>query len=168
MKLQAEVGGELYEVDVRVDGDKVFALVDDREYEIELSQPEPGVFLMKHDSRIVEAMTNGVDAAGTHVEVSIRGDKTHVRLIDAKRLRGSEGDHSHGDGSVEIKTAMPGKIVRVLAQAGTEVKKGDGIVVVEAMKMQNEIRSPKDGTVKEIRVSEADTVNAGEVLAIIE
>jgi biotin carboxyl carrier protein len=68
----------------------------------------------------------------------------------------------------EIKTAMPGKVVRVLVEVGAQVAKGDGIIVVEAMKMQNELRSPKDGTVKDIRGSEGATVNPGEVLAIIE
>ena len=63
---------------------------------------------------------------------------------------------------------MPGKVVRIIAEAGAAVQKGDGIIVVEAMKMQNEMKSPKDGVVKEIRVSEGSTVNAGEVLVVIE
>ncbi|MBA2621364.1 MAG: biotin/lipoyl-binding protein, partial [Acidobacteria bacterium] len=72
------------------------------------------------------------------------------------------------DGAAEIKTAMPGKVVRVLAVEGAEIKAGDGVLIVEAMKMQNEMKAPKDGIVKEIRVVEGATVNAGDVLAIIE
>ncbi len=63
---------------------------------------------------------------------------------------------------------MPGKVVRVLVEAGAEVSKGDGILVVEAMKMQNELKSPKDGTVREIRAADGQTVATGEVLATIE
>ncbi len=63
---------------------------------------------------------------------------------------------------------MPGKVVRVLVEQGAEVQTGDGIIVVEAMKMQNEMKSPKDGIIKEIRFTEGATVNAGDVLAIIE
>jgi len=63
---------------------------------------------------------------------------------------------------------MPGKVVRILAAAGQQVEKGDGVVVVEAMKMQNEIKSPKSGAVKSVNVEEGVTVNAGEVLMVIE
>ena len=63
---------------------------------------------------------------------------------------------------------MPGKVVRVLVETGATVQTGDGIIVVEAMKMQNEMKSPKDGTIKEIRFAEGATVNAGDVLVVIE
>jgi biotin carboxyl carrier protein len=62
---------------------------------------------------------------------------------------------------------MPGKIVLLLVKAGDTVSAGQGIIVVEAMKMQNEIRSPKSGTVERLLVSEGQTVNAGEVVAIV-
>jgi len=63
---------------------------------------------------------------------------------------------------------MPGKVVRVLVEAGQQVEVGQGVVVVEAMKMQNEMKSPKAGTVAEIRAEAGATVNAGDVLAVIE
>jgi len=63
---------------------------------------------------------------------------------------------------------MPGKVVRILVEAGAEIKTGDGVIIVEAMKMQNELKARKDGVVKEIRFSEGSTVNAGDVLVIIE
>jgi len=63
---------------------------------------------------------------------------------------------------------MPGKVARILAEQGAEIKKGEGVLIVEAMKMQNEMKAPKDGIVKEIRCAEGETVNAGDVLAVIE
>jgi biotin carboxyl carrier protein len=63
---------------------------------------------------------------------------------------------------------MPGKVVRVLVEAGASVEAGDGLVVVEAMKMQNELKSPKGGTVVEIRAGAGATVNAGDVLVVVE
>lgn len=63
---------------------------------------------------------------------------------------------------------MPGKVVRVLVSAGVEVEAGTGVLVVEAMKMQNEIKSPKKGTVQRILVGEGSAVNAGDILAIVE
>jgi len=58
--------------------------------------------------------------------------------------------------------------VRVLAKVGAETKQGDGVIIVEAMKMQNEMKSPKDGVIKEIRFAEGATVNAGDILVVIE
>jgi biotin carboxyl carrier protein len=63
---------------------------------------------------------------------------------------------------------MPGKVVRLISNVGEAVEKGDPILVVEAMKMQNDLKAPKAGTVKEIRVVEGSTVSAGDVLAVIE
>ena len=63
---------------------------------------------------------------------------------------------------------MPGRVVRVLANLGEAVEAHQGIVVIEAMKMQNELKSPKAGTVAEMRVVPGDTVAAGDVLAVVE
>jgi biotin carboxyl carrier protein len=168
MKLQAEIEGEIREIEVRRSGEKVFASVDGREYELEVSEPEPGVFLLKHNGHLFQASTFANPSSPDETNVSVKRREFAVRVIDPKRLRGSGSDHSHGEGLAEIKTAMPGKIVRVIASVGDRVEKGSGVIVVEAMKMQNEMRSPKDGTVKEVRTSEGATVNAGDVLVVIE
>jgi len=63
---------------------------------------------------------------------------------------------------------MPGKVVRILAAESAEVEAGQGIVVVEAMKMQNEIKSPKKGVVRKVVAAEGAAVNAGDVLAVVE
>jgi pyruvate carboxylase subunit B len=63
---------------------------------------------------------------------------------------------------------MPGKVVRLLVREGDDVEPGRSIAVVEAMKMQNELKSPKKGIVRKLLVDEGDTVNAGEVLAIVD
>ncbi|HMT08946.1 MAG TPA: biotin/lipoyl-binding protein [Pyrinomonadaceae bacterium] len=165
MKLHAELDGTKHEVDIKRDGGKVNAAVDGREYSLDVSQPEPGLYVLR-------------DGAAKHVAhvttkpevslVSINGRAVEVALSDPKRLRGSGSDHEHGDGLAEIKTAMPGKVVRILVAEGDTVAKGDGVIVVEAMKMQNEMKSPKDGTVAAIKVAEGDTVEAGALLLTIE
>ncbi|MGH9706384.1 MAG: biotin/lipoyl-containing protein, partial [Candidatus Acidiferrales bacterium] len=71
------------------------------------------------------------------------------------------------EGRQNVLASMPGKVVRVLANAGDAVEAGQGLLVVEAMKMQNEIRSPKSGTIERLLVAEGQTVNAGELLAIV-
>lgn len=69
------------------------------------------------------------------------------------------------EGRQQVAAAMPGKVVRILVQAGEKVEAGQGLLVVEAMKMQNEIRSPKSGVVERLLVKEGQSVNAGEILA---
>jgi len=72
------------------------------------------------------------------------------------------------DGPQMLTAAMPGKVVRVLLQEGAQVEAGQGILVVEAMKMQNEIKSPKAGRIQKIMVATSDAVNAGDLVAIVE
>ena len=162
MKLQAELNGENYELEIKRDGEKVFARVDDREYLLEASEVEPNVWLLKNGSQIyqVYAAPNGIVNIGKH--------QLEINLVDPKRLRGAGGAGANVEGTSEIKTAMPGKLVRILVEIGAEISQGDGVLVVEAMKMQNEMKAPKDGIVKEIRFAEGATVNAGDVLAVIE
>ncbi len=167
MKLQAEINDQKHEVEIKREDRRVFAEVDGRQYELEASEPEPGIFLFKHEGRVYEAsVTQAKKGAPTHVRVG--ADEFEIRIIDPKRLRGSGKDTEHADGLAEITTAMPGKVVRLLVAAGDEVEKGAGIMVVEAMKMQNELKAPKAGTVKDVRVAEGDTVAASDILATIE
>jgi biotin carboxyl carrier protein len=168
MKLQAEIDGNLRDVTIEHRDGGIVALVDGRRYDLEVSEPEPGVYLFKHGGKVFEtfaAATPGPDGA---VQVDVGQNSYEVKVIDPKRLRSSGSGTEHGDGAAEIRTAMPGKVVRLLIEAGAEVEKGDGIVVVEAMKMQNELKAPKAGTVKEFLVEEGTSVSAGQVLAVIE
>jgi biotin carboxyl carrier protein len=162
MKLGAQIDDHNYEVEIKREGSRVSASIDGREYELEASEPESGVYLLKHENRVFEVY---VSPDGM---VNVGGHQLEVKISDPKRLRGARGDAEHGDGTAEIKTAMPGKIVRILVGEGDEVEKGDGVIVVEAMKMQNEMKAPKAGVVKQIGVKEGDTVNAGDILATIE
>ena len=73
-----------------------------------------------------------------------------------------------GDGPVEVRAQMPGKIIQVLVAPGDIVEAGQGLVVVEAMKMQNEMKAPKGGRVARVHAREGATVTAGEPLAVVE
>ncbi len=168
MKLQVQIGEKTLQVEIDRDGEAVFARIDGRSYKLEVSQPEPNLFLLKHEGKIREAFVSPNQHANEPYRVSVSGKDMEVRVIDPKRLRGTTKDNEHGDNQAEIKTAMPGKVVRIIAEKGTNVAKGEAVLVVEAMKMQNELRSPKDGIVAEIRAVEGATVAAGEILAVIE
>ncbi|MEQ1921344.1 MAG: biotin/lipoyl-containing protein [Pyrinomonadaceae bacterium] len=163
MKLQAKIDGEKLDVELKDNNGVVHAIVDGREYSLDVSQPEPGIFAIRNGRNMTEAY---VSPDGK--QVVIGGHEFESEIADPKRLRGAGADHEHGDGVAEIKTAMPGKVVRILKAAGDAVEKGEGVIVVEAMKMQNEMKSPKDGTVAKINAAEGDTVAAGDILVVIE
>ncbi len=168
MKLRAQVGDETHEVEIRRDGRRIFARIDDREYELEASEPEPNVYLLMHEGSVHEFFVSPRDSSDApYLVTSVKGE-TEVRLIDPKKLRGSSVAGANSDGAAEVKTAMPGKVVRLILSEGATVEKGDAVMVVEAMKMQNDLKAPKAGIIKEIRVTEGQTVAAGDVLAIIE
>ena len=95
-----------------------------------------------------------------------KGLEFQVEVFDPRSWRRGRGAGIELEGRQQLIAPMPGKIVRVLVAAGQEVKAGQGLLVIEAMKMQNEIRSPKSGTVEKL-AREGQTVNAGEVLAIV-
>ena len=90
-----------------------------------------------------------------------------AELRDPRSLRGRKSMGTEDAGPKKLVAPMPGKVVRVLVSETQEVEAGQGILVVEAMKMQNEIKSPKKGTVQKIVVREGDSVNPADVLAII-
>ena len=168
MKLQATVEGERHEIEIRQDGGKLFARVDDHSYELEASEPEPNVFLLKHDGKIFEIFVSPNKNANDPYAVRVGSTELEIVFTDPKRLRGTSAEADAVGGKAEIRTAMPGKVVRVLVAQGSNVQKGDGVMVVEAMKMQNEMKSPKDGIVTAIRVKEGDAVGAGDILLVVE
>ena len=94
------------------------------------------------------------------------GREFQVEIFDPRSWRRRRGAGIELEGRQQLVAPMPGKIVRVLVAAGEQVSAGQGLLVIEAMKMQNEIRSPKSGTVEKL-AREGQTVNAGEVLAIV-
>lgn len=105
-------------------------------------------------------------SAGT-VQISVGSQCFTAEVCDPRSFRSrSRSDDDHGPR--KLTAPMPGKVVRVLVSAGVEVEAGTGVLVVEAMKMQNEIKSPKKGTVQRILVGEGSAVNAGDILAIVE
>lgn len=168
MKLHAETGDTNYQIEIKRDGEKVFADIDGRKYEVEASTPEPNVYLLKHKNKIHEIFVAPQKKVSDQSIVRAGNHELEIELTDPKRLRSTSGNDTHADGVAEIKTAMPGKVVRILVEKGAEVKKGEGIIVVEAMKMQNELKSPKDGIIKDIKIVEGATVAAGDILISIE
>ena len=107
------------------------------------------------------------ERSATDLHLWVGSGRYSVQVRDPRSLRGRAGT-SDDKGPRKLVAPMPGKIVRVLATQDTEVEAGQGLLVVEAMKMQNEIRSPKKGVVRKMVAVPGANVNAGDVLAIVE
>ena len=168
MKLKAEIDGRVLDVEIVRNGERIDATVDGRRYNVEVQTPEPGVTLIRHGDKVTEAVVVPPAKPGDPTSVTIDGREARITIVDPRRLRAAGSAHQHTDGLAEIRSAMHGKVIRFLVETGDEVAKGAGIVIVEAMKMQNELRSPKDGTIKELRAEAGATVAAGDVLATVE
>jgi biotin carboxyl carrier protein len=104
---------------------------------------------------------------GEEYAVTVDGRTHRLRLLDERRAR-RQAAGGGKEGGREVRSAMPGKVVAVLVAPGATVERGQGILVVEAMKMENEIAAPRSGTVSEILVKPGQAVEAGELLARID
>jgi biotin carboxyl carrier protein len=114
-----------------------------------------------HEIRVAPSSTGALTLHTAHQEFT-------AEVADPRAWRGRRHGAVEAEGRQQILAPMPGKIIRLLVQAGEKVQASQGLLVVEAMKMQNEIRSPKSGTVERLLVKEGQPVNAGDVLAWID
>jgi len=114
-----------------------------------------------HEVRVTPSSGNGILTLQTgHREFT-------AQVIDPRAWRGRHHAAIEAEGRQQVVAPMPGKVVRLLVQAGDQVEAGQGLLVVEAMKMQNEVRSPKSGTLERLLAKEGQPVNAGDVLCIV-
>ena len=161
-------------------------VVDDKTHKVELTRGEKS-WRCKVDGQEIEvdaeltardvlSVLVGGKAYEVKRERSLQGElhmvigsaRYAVDVQDPRSLKTRRASAGAEAGPQKIKAPMPGKIVRVMVAENEEVKAGQGVVVMEAMKMQNELKSPKDGKVQKILAAEGSAVNAGDTLAIIE
>lgn len=154
-------------IEVEVDGEQV--TVDGRAFAASLgSAPGTLVRQLLLDGR-AEAL--GVEpGAGGHWAITRRGERTDVEVIDerTRHIRSLTGAGDRPSGPAVLKAPMPGLVVRVQVEAGQVVAAGAGVVVLEAMKMENELRAGSPGTVRAVRVRSGEAVEKGQVLVEFE
>lgn len=144
---------------IEIDGSRVrYEREDGVVIEGEFSLEGPSVLLNGRSYRV---------SKGAGKEIWVNGRLLSMEVFDPRDLRPGQGSIAN-HGRQEITASMPGKVIRVLVAAGDAVEEDQGLVVVEAMKMQNEMKSPKSGRVVEVRVQANVTVSAGEILVVVE
>jgi biotin carboxyl carrier protein len=158
------IDGKNYRLELDRVNDRWSCRVDSREVEVDAVLARADVLSLRIGNKAYEVKRERT-AADLHVwvdSVPFAADVRDPRSL-RERVRALD-DH----GPRKLTAPMPGKIVRILVSEGAQIENGAGVLVVEAMKMQNEIKSPKKGTIQKILVSEGAAVNAGDVLAIVE
>ena len=161
MTFLVEMSDSPISLDLRKEGETWrFRFGSDEEGTASIEQVEPGVYSVILGGRSYEARVE----SGA---VRVGGRRIELEVSDPRRFAKRTGRGAM-EGRYSLASPMPGKVVRVLVAQGDEVAAGQGSVVVEAMKMQNEMKSPRAGRVTSVSVREGATVGAGEVLAVIE
>jgi biotin carboxyl carrier protein len=168
MIYQVNVDGREYSVELKRSAQNVnvwACKVNGKQLELDAVRVADGVLSILIEGRTYE-IRRDLSASGAHLYLNGKAFQYEVR--DPRALRGRRSAGDYAEGPKRITAPMPGKVVRVVAAAGTHVEVGQGVIVIEAMKMQNELKSPKKGTVRKIIASEGAAVNAGDTLVIIE
>ena len=162
-KWQIEVDGLRGEAEWAVTGDQVTLTLAGQTHTARIFCPEPGQYLVLLNDRVYRCHDDR--HLGAPNRFLVNGHPVSVSIEDRQRRRGSP---TVRDGRIELTTPMPGKVVQLLVSPGDPVEVHQGILIVEAMKMQNEVQAPRAGRVVEIRATSGQTVPAGFVLAILE
>ena len=167
MRYLATLGGQEHEIEIEELAADSFAIrFGENRFEADLRRVGPLSF-----SVIVNNRSFDFDVArdGEETVVASRSGSTRLTVADpARRTARAAGKRRELSGRVEIKSAMPGRIVNVLVAPGDEVKAEQGIIVVEAMKMENEVKAPKAGKVVEVKVAAGQAVEKGQLMIVIE
>jgi len=150
-----EVGEDVYEM-----------ALDGQTYRVDAAKSGRTIYSLIEDGRQWEAMVSEKGAHG--FDVTVGGFLFHLEALDERSQRLAQSAAVTAEGPQTVAADMPGKVVKVERAVGDEVSQGQGVVIVEAMKMENEIGAPIDGRVSEISVSEGDTVETGDPLFTVE
>ena len=170
MTFEVEIGGARRAVSVEPAGQGRYrVVVDGTPHDVQAERiGEFGLAVIVNDGAVRRRDVN-VAPAGARGELLVELDGRTVPVaVDGRRRRASADGGAHGEGEQTVVAPMPGRVVRVLVAPGDEVTLRQGVVVVEAMKMENELGAPKPGRVKDVAVAPGTLVEAGRVLVVIE
>lgn len=164
MKLNLAVNGVKQQIQILVPPPGCrFSLGRGPERSADVASPGPGIYSVLLDGRSYDAR---VERTIGHLIVSVQGHRFEIEVRDPRRWSPNAASRRGGDIET-VRAPMPGKVVRVLVAPGDTVEAGQGVMVVEAMKMQNEMKASRSGRVLAVAAKEGATVTAGEVLATI-
>jgi biotin carboxyl carrier protein len=166
MKFEVQISGKTRTVELQRDSDRWKISLDGAPIDADAVEISPNVFSILLNGESYEVRL--VAANDGKLTLQTRHHEFIAEVVDPRTWRGRRHGAVEAEGRQQIVAPMPGKVVRLLVRTGDKVEAGQGLLVVEAMKMQNEVRSPKTGTVERLLAKEGQPVNAGEILAWID
>lgn len=169
MSLEIKLGDRTAKVELLAEsGNQIKIMVDDNEYDLDCYQVEKGIYSILFKGRSYNVELIDTDSPKKY-SVNTFYHSYDAEIIDAetKYLQARKGGDLEDEQST-ICSPMPGKVVKIPVKLGEEVKKGDTVVIISAMKMESEYKAGKDGTISEIFVNEEDTIKANQALVHIE
>lgn len=164
MKLRVDVDDEAFLLDLQENGRYCLTGEDEQTGTAAVAEVEPGVFSVILNDRSFRVHLS-THPRGFEV---LAGSSRYLIAFSDPRDTPVDRMKAGADRPVEIRAQMPGKVIKLLLEEGSPVTAGQGLIVVEAMKMQNEVKAPRDGTLVRIFAVEGATVNAGDPLLIVE
>jgi biotin carboxyl carrier protein len=165
MKFEVHVGGRRRMVELERNGESWHVSLDGSAIDAHPAQIAPNVFSVLLNGQSYEVRVSPVADGTLNLRTSTA--EFAAEVVDPRVWRGRRHGPLEAEGRQQITAPMPGKVVRVLVEPGASVQTGQGLIVVEAMKMQNEIRSPKTGKIERLFAREGQAVDAGEILAVV-
>jgi biotin carboxyl carrier protein len=165
MIYEVTLAEKVYRVELTSAGDRWQCLLDGREFPVDVTYGQNGVLSLLLGGNSYEVKQ---EIVGTETNIVVGHERFTASVRDPRSFRSRSRTGTSEQGVMKIKAPMPGKVVRVLAGVGTAVEAGQSVLVIEAMKMQNELKAPKTGVVKRINVAEGAAVDAGQALAEVE
>jgi biotin carboxyl carrier protein len=164
VKLDVEIEGRTHQVELVQTRDLSRWFADGHPLEADAVEVSPRIYSILLQGESFEVR---METVGTELRATAMGREYRIAIRDPRDWKRNRAGAAEAEGRQQVVAPMPGKVIRVLVATGDEVQAGQGLMVVEAMKMQNEIRTPKSGTIERVPVREGQTVNAGEVVAIV-
>ena len=164
MTYEISIDGKTHRLELNQNEGRWKCRLDGRDIEVDAVLTRPDVISLRLGNKAYEVKCERV---GSDLHLWVGSLRYAAEVRDPRSLR-SRVRALDEQGARKLIAPMPGKVVRILVSQGAEVQAGAGVLVVEAMKMQNEVKSPKKGTIQKIVVTEGAAVNAGDVLAIVE
>ena len=166
MKYVALVNGKQHGVEIAEINGGYRLTIDGKSFTVDLFRPGPHCISMLIEGQAYEV---GLEKNGNHFSACFYNDTIELELVEARKFQASSTARSSGSsGPLKIHAPMPGKIVKVVVQERSTVKEGDSLLIMEAMKMQNELKAPKSGTVSRIHVKEGEAVALSQALIVLE
>jgi biotin carboxyl carrier protein len=165
MKYEVNIGGKTRVVEFARDSNGWQATLDGGPIAADVTEIAPNTYSVLLDGESHEICVT--PSPGGKLNLQMGRFEFEADVVDPRSWSGRRHAGVEAEGRQQIVAPMPGKIIRVLVKTGDRVEAGQGLLVVEAMKMQNEIRSSKSGTIERVLAEEGQAVNAGEVLCIV-